>query len=195
MGTRIWKVGANLKRLELLSLAVGSVVRDALARHSQTPDMIKTKWPNDVYVGLSKICGILIEAHKGVDGLYWAAIGIGINLAHAPETTDGRKAAHFSWSNDAPPPETVLGWLEEGLGSLLQSWPPSSPQTFIAGWEQNAFGLHETVVISNGSKGCFVGLADNGAARVALDSGRETIVHAGDLTFESLEKARNAPGD
>ena len=38
------------------------------------------KWPNDIYVGNRKVCGMLIE--NGLDGasLAWSVVGIGINL-------------------------------------------------------------------------------------------------------------------
>ena len=38
------------------------------------------KWPNDIYVGKRKICGMLVE--NGLDGadIDWSVIGIGINL-------------------------------------------------------------------------------------------------------------------
>jgi BirA family biotin operon repressor/biotin-[acetyl-CoA-carboxylase] ligase len=38
------------------------------------------KWPNDVYVGKRKICGILIENQLGADGLASSVVGIGINI-------------------------------------------------------------------------------------------------------------------
>ena len=52
-------------------------VRDALLAEG-VPAVIK--WPNDIYVGKRKICGMLVE--NGLDGAYiaWSVIGIGINL-------------------------------------------------------------------------------------------------------------------
>ena len=38
------------------------------------------KWPNDVYVGKRKICGILIENQLGSEGLASSVVGIGINI-------------------------------------------------------------------------------------------------------------------
>lgn len=38
------------------------------------------KWPNDVYVGKRKICGILVENQLGADGLASSVLGIGINI-------------------------------------------------------------------------------------------------------------------
>ena len=52
-------------------------VRDAL-RAEGVPAVVK--WPNDIYVGKKKICGMLVE--NGLDGadIDWSVIGIGINL-------------------------------------------------------------------------------------------------------------------
>ena len=52
-------------------------VRDAL-RAEGVPAVIK--WPNDIYVGKRKICGMLVE--NGLQGadIAWSVIGIGINL-------------------------------------------------------------------------------------------------------------------
>ena len=52
-------------------------VRAAL-REEGVPAVIK--WPNDIYVGKKKICGMLVE--NGLDGtdIAWSVVGIGINL-------------------------------------------------------------------------------------------------------------------
>ena len=42
--------------------------------------LCRVKWPNDVYVGKRKICGILIENHLASDGLAASVLGIGINI-------------------------------------------------------------------------------------------------------------------
>ena len=52
-------------------------VRDAL-REEGVPAVVK--WPNDIYVGRRKICGMLVE--NGLEGtdIAWSVVGIGINL-------------------------------------------------------------------------------------------------------------------
>ena len=52
-------------------------VRSALQEEG-VPAVIK--WPNDIYVGKKKICGMLVE--NGLDGtdIAWSVVGIGINL-------------------------------------------------------------------------------------------------------------------
>ena len=38
------------------------------------------KWPNDIYVGRKKICGMLVESGLEGASIAWSVIGIGINL-------------------------------------------------------------------------------------------------------------------
>ena len=52
-------------------------VTDLLASHGI---MAKIKWPNDIYVGPKKICGILIENSLRGSGVSSSIIGIGLNI-------------------------------------------------------------------------------------------------------------------
>ena len=53
------------------------VIRDWL-REEGAPALVK--WPNDLYVGNRKICGMLIENGLSEGMVAWSVIGIGINL-------------------------------------------------------------------------------------------------------------------
>ena len=52
-------------------------VRDTL-RGEGVPVVIK--WPNDIYVGKRKICGMLVENGLAGPDIAWSVVGIGINL-------------------------------------------------------------------------------------------------------------------
>ena len=52
-------------------------VRDTL-RSEDVPAVIK--WPNDIYVGKRKICGMLVENGLAGPDIAWSVVGIGINL-------------------------------------------------------------------------------------------------------------------
>lgn len=45
-----------------------------------SPQEIKIKWPNDIYVGARKICGMLISIKVSCVGLSHAICGIGLNI-------------------------------------------------------------------------------------------------------------------
>ncbi|MDD2419684.1 MAG: biotin--[acetyl-CoA-carboxylase] ligase [Bacteroidales bacterium] len=73
----------------------------------------KIKWPNDIYVGDKKICGILIEHFLLGDTLSGSVVGVGLNVNQD------------KFSSDAPNPvsmKNILGKefsLEEELQSLV----------------------------------------------------------------------------
>ena len=67
------------------------------------PGAAKLKWPNDVLIYGRKAVGILIESGARPEGGLWMAVGIGINLAHAPQDVE-RPATAFAEHMAAPPP-------------------------------------------------------------------------------------------
>ena len=69
--------GLPVREVMALTCLATLAVRDTL-REEGVPAVIK--WPNDIYVGRRKICGMLVE--NGLDGtdIDWSVIGIGINL-------------------------------------------------------------------------------------------------------------------
>ena len=69
--------GFPAREVMALTCLATLVVRDVL-RETGVPAVIK--WPNDIYAGKRKICGMLIE--NGLEGgfIAWSVIGIGINL-------------------------------------------------------------------------------------------------------------------
>ena len=55
-----------------------------LARQAGPLHQITLKWPNDLLINGRKTAGILVESGQTPSGL-WVAVGMGINLAVAPE--------------------------------------------------------------------------------------------------------------
>jgi BirA family biotin operon repressor/biotin-[acetyl-CoA-carboxylase] ligase len=86
----------------------------------------RIKWPNDIWVEGRKLGGILIEA-RPQDG--WAVIGVGLNLAIAPEefppdlrqtatSLDGVEAEAARGALDA----SLERWVEGDAGDVLDRW-------------------------------------------------------------------------
>ena len=67
-------------RVPLLSLVVGLVARDAVARAVDHPEQAKLKWPNDVLLEGRKVCGILVEAQFAANRVESIVIGVGLNV-------------------------------------------------------------------------------------------------------------------
>jgi BirA family biotin operon repressor/biotin-[acetyl-CoA-carboxylase] ligase len=68
---------AAARQFELSMLVSIAIVR-VLERHLRTEVLIK--WPNDIYVGDKKICGILIENTLSGTSIDRSIVGIGINV-------------------------------------------------------------------------------------------------------------------
>lgn len=72
---------------------------------------VKVKWPNDVYVGDRKICGILIEHSLSGSAIGWTVAGAGVNVNQR------------EFLSDAPNPVSLfqLTGEDRDLGGLLES--------------------------------------------------------------------------
>jgi len=62
----------------LLNVCTALAVADFL-EHEGCRD-VAVKWPNDVYIGPKKVCGILVESQIRGNHLMWSVIGIGLNI-------------------------------------------------------------------------------------------------------------------
>ncbi|MEM6303609.1 MAG: biotin--[acetyl-CoA-carboxylase] ligase [Pseudomonadota bacterium] len=104
----------------LRSFVTALALFEALVEVTGTPDKFALKWPNDVLMQGGKVAGILLESIG--DHL---AIGIGVNLAHAPDAA--------SLEPGAVPPRTLGGTLtpEAFLDVLAAAYAPLEAQ-FVA---------------------------------------------------------------
>jgi len=75
----------DLRKMSFLNFAVAVACRDAIARILPDSEVL-IKWPNDIYIEDSKICGILIENALAAKARY-SLIGIGVNVnqIHFPQ--------------------------------------------------------------------------------------------------------------
>ena len=95
-------------------------VRDTL-RGEGVPAVIK--WPNDIYVGKRKICGMLVENGLSGPDIAWSVVGIGINLNQTQfpgEVLNPTSLKRLTGRSYALEPflEKVCGELEKRLPEL-----------------------------------------------------------------------------
>lgn len=69
----------------LRSFVAALALHDACAALTGRPGSLGLKWPNDVLLNGGKLAGILLEAQGSGGRVEQLAIGIGVNLAHAPD--------------------------------------------------------------------------------------------------------------
>lgn len=92
----------------LLSEAMALAVAEALALHAGG---VSVKWPNDVYVGDEKICGMLLEHDLCGGEIARTLVGVGVNV----------NQMHFK--GDAPNPVSLrrITGRETARGALLEN--------------------------------------------------------------------------
>ncbi|MBU7579580.1 MAG: biotin--[acetyl-CoA-carboxylase] ligase [Porphyrobacter sp.] len=161
------------------ALAVHDAVGSVLGEHAA----LGLKWPNDVLLDGGKLSGILLEMVRG-----HIVVGIGVNLARAPQI-EGRKTAAMADHTGTPPVlEEFATSLAAAFDRRLDAW-----RTFGLGATLQAFLVHSihaqggaiTVHDTDGSvlSGTFAGLEESdGALRLRLADGRERVIRAGDIS-------------
>ncbi len=179
----------------LLPLSVPLAV--CAAAEALRPDVeCQVKWPNDVWLEGRKLAGVLIEA-KPQEG--WAVIGVGLNLAIAPEefppdlrrpatslfaaTEEGRGKSRRSLRAVAPagrPPS--LSTAAEALGRQLDRWVWASPDEVLAEWRRRD-GLRGREVSWEDGSGVAGGIDDRGNLVVVVPSGERVLLGAGEVSL------------
>lgn len=72
--------GVDARRQFYISQAVSVAILDVLRRYVPENETVAVKWPNDIYVGDQKICGVLIENSLSGSSIGHSILGIGINV-------------------------------------------------------------------------------------------------------------------
>ncbi|MBU6498082.1 MAG: biotin--[acetyl-CoA-carboxylase] ligase [Rhodospirillales bacterium] len=102
----------------LWSLLAGVAVAEAVAALLPDPVRLSLKWPNDLLLDGCKLAGILVDSSPdGAGGLAWLVIGIGVNLAHAPDVP-GRRTACLAPFGPPPAPEAMA----RAILARLDAW-------------------------------------------------------------------------
>ena len=147
----------------------------------------RLKWPNDVLVHGRKAVGILVESGARQDARLWLAVGIGVNLKHAPTNVE-RPATACAEHMAAPPPEprAALEVLAAAFERWRKLWATQGFAPIARGWTERAVGLGERCEARLPARtltGVAEGLDPDGALRLRLDDGALERVTAGDVFF------------
>jgi len=147
----------------------------------------RLKWPNDVLIHGRKAVGILVESGARTDGRLWLAVGVGVNLAHAPQDVE-RPAAAFAEYMQGPPPEprAALEVLASSFERWRRAWSTKGFAPIAQAWTERAVGLGQTCEARLPNRtltGVAEGMDSDGALRLRLDDGALERITAGDVFF------------
>jgi BirA family biotin operon repressor/biotin-[acetyl-CoA-carboxylase] ligase len=164
------------ERHALLPLTAAVAVCDAL------PDLdCKIKWPNDVWLGGRKLCGILLEGRPQAG---WAVLGLGLNVnLRVEDLPPELRETATSIAAAAGEPRDV----EEELAALLDSldrWIAAPEGEVLAAWRERDALVGRRVRWADG-EGQAAGIDDSGALLVETDDGVVEL-NAGEIHLSGL---------
>ncbi len=152
--------------------------------------LVTIKWPNDVMLAGRKASGVLVESGAHDGGGLWLAVGIGVNLAHAPEGTERPATAlahHLRGDMTAPPTvEAAAAKLAEAFVVWMDRWETLGFQPILDAWRARTAGLNGPAVARLGREtieGVAEGVAPDGALKLRLADGSLRLISAGDVFF------------
>ncbi|UUX50243.1 biotin--[acetyl-CoA-carboxylase] ligase [Nisaea acidiphila] len=180
--TAILDPGLPLARMQELSFVASLAVHDTVAQLLPAADL-KLKWPNDVLLDGAKISGILTET-QARDGGYIALLGVGINLAHAPEVARYRATALINHLVPPPTVEALLNLYVEALALRYDAWCSDGFGAIRDAWVARARWIGQTVSVENGADrklGLYEGIDADGTMILRLGDGRLEKIAAGDV--------------
>lgn len=191
-GSTLVKLRGGDPSAHTLSLVAAIATADALRHFAPKADLL-IKWPNDILLGEDKLAGILLE-RQGDD----IVVGIGVNLAYAPQLPD-RMAAALSAAVPAPDPQFFCAILAARFEAALARWRgagthyQSGLAATIALWLKQAHpvGAAITTTGPDGTKitGTFAGLTPDAMLNLRLPDGEMVVIHSGDIELKRV------PGD
>ena len=169
----------------IAALAVADLL-DAFA----PPSLVTIKWPNDVILAGEKAAGVLVESGGHPTGGLWLAVGIGVNLAHAPADTERPAtslAQHLRGDVAGPPTAEAAGArLALAFAVWLERWCALGFEPILDAWQARTTGLNGPAIARLGHEtveGRAEGVAADGALKLRLADGSLRLISAGDVFF------------
>ena len=162
----------------LAALAAGEAVGASLppGRH------LSYKWPNDLMLEGAKLGGILIEAGRTPDGATLYAVGLGINVASAP---DG--AAYLDATGARTTVEQLLFAVCRAYARWMEVWSARGFAPLRAAWLAGAHGLGGAVTVrfpdGSAAHGLFRDIDERGALLLDQPEAGTRRIAAGEVFF------------
>jgi biotin-[acetyl-CoA-carboxylase] ligase BirA-like protein len=146
-------------------------------------DGFELKWPNDLLFDGAKLGGILLEC-VNASTLPTAIIGVGVNVAQAPEGLPYPARALSELGASAPTADAFLAHFSDALAEALDLWRGGDGFAAVrTEWLSSASSLGENIRVVMSSEtveGRFETIDATGRLVLDTPSGRRTI-EAGDV--------------
>jgi BirA family transcriptional regulator, biotin operon repressor / biotin---[acetyl-CoA-carboxylase] ligase len=170
--------------LALMGFAAGLAVAEA-AEAFIGAGRVALKWPNDALIDGAKLSGLMLDSGAG-----WMALGVGVNLAAAPEALDQRASCIAAYA-PAPSPRAFLDQLAARLAYWDGRLICEGFEPLRQAWLARAYGLGANARVEGGAgvlEGRIAGLSPRGELELDTSAGFVRIA-AGDIILAQTEAA------
>jgi len=182
--TLLMPISGDLSSVALYSFVAALALRDALVAVTNEPDRFTLKWPNDVLMDDGKVAGILLET-CGV-GPSHLSIGIGVNLAKAPEASKIETVSTPpKYLNGIITPDDFLTHLAHFFSLRAKQFETQGFDATRKDWLQDAAKLGQVITArmpNSEITGTFVTVDEGGGVVLQADDTRH-VIHAADIFF------------
>jgi BirA family transcriptional regulator, biotin operon repressor / biotin---[acetyl-CoA-carboxylase] ligase len=170
-----------------LTLLVSVAVCRAIRRMAEVEAVIK--WPNDIFVGGKKVCGILLESNAEDERLLYVIAGIGISVnmekQDYPELLREKATSLRIESGRQISREQLIVEVLAELETLYELYHEQGFGTIRSLWEALAMSLGQKVRATYGAgqqlEGIAEALDESGALLVRKSDGSITKIYSGDV--------------
>ena len=163
---------------QTLALVAGLAAWEAVRAVAEATELM-LKWPNDLLIGQAKLAGILLERAGDT-----VVIGMGVNLARAPDLPD-RATAALPGHGVEVSPDDFAERLADRFAAHLAAWRAGDWPRQRDLWLARAHPEGAAIEVKDSSgaaiSGTFAGLGVDGAALLRLADGTTRPIHAGDV--------------
>ncbi len=185
--TLIFRPNATPAEAARRSFLAANALFEALAIYVSR-DGLAQKWPNDVLLNGGKVAGILLESSGSGPYVDWLSVGIGVNLAHAPEGLEGVPFQPVSLRGEGGSPvapEVFLTVLASNFATQEEKLRQFGFARIREDWLRNAARLGEVITARTGREevsGIFDTVDGDGNLVLITGKGPRTI-SAADVFF------------
>lgn len=166
-----------------LSFLAAVALADAIEPLLAPGNDLEQKWPNDLWLNGAKLAGILLESEGlAAGGLDWLIIGMGVNIALAPENA---VALQDFMRADISPRQLAERWIKH-LDIRLKQWRQEGFLPIRRAWMAKARGLDSEIIVrlpQEERRGVFKGIDAAGYLLLETDDGQQKIA-SGDVFFK-----------
>jgi len=179
-----------LPKTPQMTLLTAVCVAQSIREETGLP--VRIKWPNDIFIGDKKVCGILTELHAESDRVHYLVIGIGINV-NSVSTDFPEELAQIATSLriEAGQPVNRIRLIQR-FCRIFESWYDhflqDGFQQIKENWEAHSYTIGRDVSVQTVSQkldGKAIGLDEAGVLLVRDESGHVHKVYSADVNYRA----------